>query len=173
MSRANKTRHIKWHETCKCKCRLDASVCNNKQNWNNDKCQCECKELIDKGICDKGSIWNPSNYECECDKTCDIGEYLDNENCKCRKRLVDKLIEECNENIEETSLVKINSTKCKSNSCILYIVLFSIFFTINIGIATYFVYYKYIYHNKKMFLHMIMFIKEKIINNDNNSIKWE
>ena len=30
MSRTNKTRHIKWYETCKCKCRLDASVCNNK-----------------------------------------------------------------------------------------------------------------------------------------------
>ena len=27
MSRSNETRHIKWHETCKCKCRLDASVC--------------------------------------------------------------------------------------------------------------------------------------------------
>ena len=31
MSRTNETRHIKWHETCKCKCRLDASVCNNKR----------------------------------------------------------------------------------------------------------------------------------------------
>ena len=31
MSRTNEMRHIKWHETCKCKCRLDASVCNNKQ----------------------------------------------------------------------------------------------------------------------------------------------
>ena len=30
MSRTNETRHIKWHEICKCKCRLDASVCNNK-----------------------------------------------------------------------------------------------------------------------------------------------
>ena len=26
MSRTNETRHIKWHETYKCKCRLDASV---------------------------------------------------------------------------------------------------------------------------------------------------
>ena len=43
MSRTNETRHIKWHETCKCKCRLDASVCNNKQRWNDDKCRCECK----------------------------------------------------------------------------------------------------------------------------------
>ena len=50
MSRTNETRHIEWHETCKCKCRLDASVCNNKQRWNDDKCRCECKELIDKGV---------------------------------------------------------------------------------------------------------------------------
>ena len=54
MSRTNETRHIKWHETCKCKCRLDGSVCNNKQRWNDDKCQCECKELIDKVVCNKG-----------------------------------------------------------------------------------------------------------------------
>ena len=52
MSRTNETRFIEWHETCKCKCRLDAIVCNNKQCWNNDKCRCECKELIDKGVCD-------------------------------------------------------------------------------------------------------------------------
>ena len=31
MSRTNETRHIKWHETCKCKCRLETSICNNKQ----------------------------------------------------------------------------------------------------------------------------------------------
>ena len=37
MSRTNEKKHIKWHETCKCKCRLDASVCNNKQRWNDDK----------------------------------------------------------------------------------------------------------------------------------------
>ena len=45
MSRTNETRHIKWHETCKCKCRLDASVCNNKKRWNDDKCsRCKCKK---------------------------------------------------------------------------------------------------------------------------------
>ena len=65
MSKTNETRHIGWHETCKCKCRLDASVCNNKQRWNDDKYRCKCKELIDKGVCDKRYIWNPSNCECE------------------------------------------------------------------------------------------------------------
>ena len=59
MSRTNETRHIKWHETCKCKCRLDASVCNNKQRWNDDKWRCERKELIDKGVYDEGFIRNP------------------------------------------------------------------------------------------------------------------
>ena len=39
MSRTNETRHIKRHETCKCKCRLDASVCSYKQRWNDDKMQ--------------------------------------------------------------------------------------------------------------------------------------
>ena len=53
MSRTNETRHIKWHETSKCICRLDKIICNSKQRWNGDKCRCECKELIDKGVCDK------------------------------------------------------------------------------------------------------------------------
>ena len=49
MSRINETRHISWHESCTCKCSLDASVCNDKQRWNNEKCKCEYKRLIDKG----------------------------------------------------------------------------------------------------------------------------
>ena len=69
MSRTNETRHIKWHETCKCKFRLDASVWSNKQRWNDGKCRCECKELIDKGVCDEGYAWNPNNCEYECDKS--------------------------------------------------------------------------------------------------------
>ena len=44
-------------------------------------------------MCNKGFNWNPSNFECECDKSCDVGEYLHYKNCKCRKRLVDKLVE--------------------------------------------------------------------------------
>ena len=41
MSRTNETRFIEWHQTCKCKCRLDAIVCNNKQRWNQNKWRCE------------------------------------------------------------------------------------------------------------------------------------
>ena len=48
MLRTNETRHIKWHKTCNCKCRLDEIVFNNKQRWNDDKCRCECKELMEE-----------------------------------------------------------------------------------------------------------------------------
>ena len=79
---------------------------NSKQRWNEDKCRCDCKEFIDKGVCDKGYCFNSSNCECEYDKSCDIDEYLDYSKCKCRKKLLDKLVEECTENIDETKLVK-------------------------------------------------------------------
>ena len=106
MSFSNQTRHIEWHETCKCKCRLDTSVCNNKQKWNEDKCRCECREeLSDKERCDKGFIWNPSNCNCECDKSCDKEEYLDYENCKCRKKIVGELVEEFSKNIDENEMI--------------------------------------------------------------------
>ena len=112
---------------------------------------CECKELLDKSVCDKGFIWNPSNCECECDKSCDVGKYLHYENCNCRKKFVDKLVEECTETDDEAKMAKItlaeHENKC--SSCKLYIVLFSIIFTISIGSSAYFVYYKYTYHDKK------------------------
>ena len=103
--------------------------------------------MTHKGVYDKGYIWNPNNCECECDKSCDVGEYLDYKNFKCRKKMVDKLVEECNEIIEEVKIVSENKNKC--SSCILYIVLFSIFFTNNAGITTYFAYYKHMNHNKE------------------------
>ena len=78
-----------------------------------------------------------SNCECECDKSCDIGEYLDYENCKCRKKLVDKLAEECTKNFEEVKLTKVtpaedeNKPENKSSSWTLYIALFSVIFKIS------------------------------------------
>ena len=111
MSRTNETRSIEWYETCKCKCRLNEIICNNKQRWNKDKCRRECKELIDKGVCDKGFIFNLSNCKCECDKSCNISQCLHYSDCKCKKKLVDLLIEECTENTDETKLVNITITK--------------------------------------------------------------
>ena len=140
---------------CKCKCRLNESVCNDKKRWNEDKCRCEYKELIDKGSCDKGFIWNPSNCECECDKSCNVGKYLDYKNCKSSKKLVDKLVHECTENVEEVKLAKITLAKDKSkhkNKCSSWTLCteFSISFTVNTGIGTHFIYNKYMNPIKKL-----------------------
>ena len=134
MPRTNETRHRKWHETCKCKCRLDASICNNKQRWNKDKCRCECKELIDKRICDIGFIWNPSN--------------LDHQNCKCTNKLVDKLVEQCSENIGENEMVynkTLSDYREVYNSWTIYTELFVIVFLIINGFSSaYYYFYWYL-----------------------------
>ena len=83
---------------------------------------------------------------------CDFGEYLDYGNCKCRKWLVEKLVEEGNENIAKAKLTEIAWFEHK-NGCTCYytvfIVLIVIVLTICIGIGAYFVYYKYMNRNKE------------------------
>ena len=73
-----------------------------------------------------------------------MGEYLDYKNCKCRKKIIDKLIEQYSENIDENEMLYnktldiISSSDNKtSDSCIVYIVLFSVFLVINISMAIY------------------------------------
>ena len=83
-------------------------------------------------MCGKGFVWNLSNCECECDKSCDVGEYLNYENCKCKKRIIDKLVEECSDDIDvnETldiiplDAIPLNIYKKVCSSCLIYIVLF-------------------------------------------------
>ena len=165
MSRTNETRSIDWHETCKCICRLNEIICNNKQRWNKDKCRCECKELIHKGVCDKGFIFYPSNWECECDKSCNIGQYLDYSDCKCKKKLIDPLIEECTKNDDDDKIKIVNTTvknddktkivnttvENKNSSCKVYIIFMTIAFTIFFGITIYFVCYNWFLIKKKIF----------------------
>ena len=143
MSWSNQTRHIERHESCKCKCRLDARVCNNKQRWC-DKCRCECKELIEKERCDKGFIWNPSDWNCECDKSCGVGQYLDYKDCKCRNETIGGLVEECSENIDENEMVYIGTLIDQGKvrgSCTLYTVLFTIFLVTDTIISSVFIYF--------------------------------
>ena len=68
------------------------------------------------------------------------------------KKLVDKLIEECTESIDEVKIARMalfeRGNDCKF-LCTVYVVLIVIVFTISIGICTYFIYYKYINHDKK------------------------
>ena len=78
----------------------------------------------------------------------DIGAYLDYENCKCKKRLIDKLVDECTETTEEVRPAIItlaeneNENSYNRSSCTVYTMLFWIIFTINIGgTGAYFVYF--------------------------------
>ena len=136
--RTNETRQRKWLETYKCKCRLNASVCYNKQRWNDDKCRCDCKELIDKGVCNEESIWNSKNCQWQCNKSCDVREYLDYKNWKCGKNLVEnRSAEENTENIDEVKIADQNECVC---SYIICLVLTVIALTIRIGTGAYFVY---------------------------------
>ena len=95
--------------------------------------------MIGKGICDDGFIWNPGNCEYECDKSCDVGEYLDYE-----KGQIDRLVEECSENIDENEMIynaTLNDYGKVCNSCTIYRALLVIFFIISISISSAFIYF--------------------------------
>ena len=81
------------------------------------------------------------------DKCCNIGEHLDYSSSKCRKKLVDPLVEECTKNINETELIKVtvenkNNDRCRSY--VVYMVLFWIFFVISFGTIIYILYHGYV-----------------------------
>ena len=158
MSGSNKAKSIKLHETCKCICRLNKIICNNKQRWNKDQCRCECRELIDKGVYDKGFIFNPSNCKCEYDKSCNASQYLDCSDCKCKKKIIVPIVEKCSEcDDDKTKLVNITDNKTKKvnktleNSCKVYIVLTIVAIVISTIFSIYFVYYNWFLIKNKDF----------------------
>ena len=116
----NETRNVLWYESCKCVCKLNSSICNNKQVWNGDTCRCDCNE-----DCDKEYTWNPSTCECQCDMWCKPRQYLDHKNCICKNKLIGRLIEECASVINETM---INNKDSGNNNtlCNVFIGLFSV-----------------------------------------------
>ena len=143
LMRLNETRNVLWHESCKCVCRLNSSVCNSKQIWNSDTCRCDFNGDFTGIIsCDKGYTWNPSTCECQCDNWCKLGQYLDNKNCVCKNKLVGRLIKECTSVINETM---INNNKDSSNNNTLrnvFIGLFSVAVLIGIICFCVFAYFK-------------------------------
>ena len=89
--------------------------------------------------------------EIKCDKSCDIGYYLDYKNCNCRKKIIDKLIEECSENIDGNKLLYnqtldiISSSDNETyDSCIVYKILFSVVLMISISMAIYVYFFLYL-----------------------------
>ena len=92
---------------------------------------------------------------CECDKSCDIGEYLDYKTCKCRKRIIHKLVEECSENTdgnemlynETLDIIPLNVYKKVCSSSMVCIVSFIVFLMTSICICCVFIYFYW--HLKK------------------------
>ena len=74
-------------------------VCNLKQKQNHDECRYGRKELDGSGSCKNDYMCSPSMCNCECHKTCKIDDYLDIKKCSCKKRLVGKLVLECEDKI--------------------------------------------------------------------------
>ena len=132
-------RNVLWHESCKCVCKLNSSVCNNKQIRNDDTCRCDCNEDF-AGIinCTKGYMWNPSTCECQCDIWCKQGQYLDHKNCACKNKLIGRLIEECTSVINETMINNKDNTTNNNNT---YLILFIIFLIGFIVFLIGFIYY--------------------------------
>ena len=121
----NETSNVLWHESCKSVCKLNSSVCNNKQIWNSDTCRCDFNEDFAGMInCAKEYVWNPSTCECQCDKWCKQGQYLDHKNCVCKNKLNGRVIEECTSVIIET-MINNNDNTTNNNST--YLILFIVF----------------------------------------------
>ena len=150
LMRLNETRNVLWHESCKCVCRLNSSVCNSKQIWNSDTCRCNCNEDF-AGIisCAKGYTWNPSPCASECDMWCKPGQYLYHKNCVCKNKLVGRIIRECTSVINETMMNNDNDNNTTWFNAIIYvyIVLFLIALVICFCVFAYFKWFK----GKKLF----------------------
>ena len=99
--------------------------------------------MIDKGRCNDGFIWNQIICECECDESCNVGEYLDYGNCKCRKRPINKLVLECEyEILNTTDTILITDKKVTSkNNCLVYIILLTIMCLILLAVISISFYY--------------------------------
>ena len=146
LMRLNETRNVLRHESCKCICRLNSSVCNSKQIWNSDTCRCDCNEDF-AGIinCTKGYMWNPSTCKCQYDMWCKPGQYLDYKKCVCKNKLIGRITEECTSIINETMINSKDNTITN-----IFIELFSIVMFAVIVYLCVFAYLKWI-KDKKLF----------------------
>ena len=149
--RLNETCNVLWHESCKCVCRLNSSLCNNKQIWNSDTCRCDCNEDFASVInCTKGYMWNPSTCECQCDMWCKPGQYLGYKNCICKNKLIGRVIAECTSIINETMINNRDNIDNDNTVWNIFIGLFSVVMFAVIVYLCVFAYFKW-FKGKKLF----------------------
>ena len=76
MNLKNTTKQVEFHESCESVCKINSSVCSEKQKFNKDKCKYEC--FVNKK-CQNDFFWNYSNCECEYRKS---GKLIVEEKCE-------------------------------------------------------------------------------------------
>ena len=98
-------------------------------------------------------MWNPRTCAGKCDKYCEVGQHLDYNNCVCRKKLIDDLIEQCTSiidiEIKNGKDIFTNSTVTKNivtpvnsdNSTNIYLFLFVAVLIVAVLVAAGFIYY--------------------------------
>ena len=142
LMRLNESRNVLWHESCKCVCRLNSSICNSKQIWNSDTCKCDCNEDF-AGIMtsNKGYMWNPSTCAGECETWCKPDQYLDYKKCVCKNKLIGKVISDCTSLINETMINNKMSITNDDTTESIFIGLFSVLLFIGITCFCVFTYF--------------------------------
>ena len=149
LMRLNKTRNVLLHESCKCVCKLNSSVCNNKQIWNSDTCRCDCNEDFVSIInCTKEYTWNPSTCECQCDTWCKPCQYLDHKNCICKNKLIGRVTEKCTSIINETMINNKDNIDDDNAIWNIFIGLFSVIIFIGVVCFCVLIYFKWIKDKK-------------------------
>ena len=117
----NTTKQVRFHESCKCVCKINSSVYSKKQKFNKLKCSCEC--LINKK-CQNEFVWNYSNCEFEYKKA--------------SKLIVEK---ECEELVDDISQNKTNSIIKQIENCKPFVASSILFVCVSViltGIMVYF-----------------------------------
>ena len=140
--------NVLWHESCKCICRLNSSVCNSKQIWNSDTCSCDCNEdFVSIMTCNKGYMRNPSNCARECDMWCKPGQYLHYKKCVSKNKLFGRVVSKCTSFISESMMSNKTSIVSDDTTKNIFIGLFSVLMFICFCVFAYFKWIK----GKKLF----------------------
>ena len=129
LMRLNETRNVLWHKRCKCVCKLNSSICNNKQIWNDDTCRCDCNEDFTDIISSDNRVpytWNPSLAN------------VSVIHCICKNKVIGRIIEECASVINGTM---INNNKYNITNNNYYLILFIVFLIVFIVFLIGFIYY--------------------------------
>ena len=119
----NQTKQIKWHESCKCVCRFNSIIWNNKQKWNKDKCRCEY--LINEKYGNK--FWNANSCKCEYRKneahllTEECEEIIDNKTVSIEKHNKTLLVKKYNKTVSIKENTSLSSCKAFVPSSVLFL----------------------------------------------------